>query len=412
MYFHESHSGGSDTSVNKGNEKGDSLEAERLLRSGPDSISRKTHSNPQSENRAANSFSVQSEGPDVSDVLDALPFYVLLVDDDHRILKANKAVQAQFGLEPEQIVGQYCPKVIHGLDEPWYACPLEEAVEKGASVERVAFDEASGRWIRSVVYPTRRQTRDGKGIFFHMVADVTDEKRAEEEVISSREQLRSLSAHLESVREAERTKVAREVHDELGQILTALKIDLSWLARRLSSEQALLEKVESVKQLLDTAIQTVKRISVELRPGVLDDLGLGAAIEWQGQDFEKRTEIAFEFQSGPKDIVVDRDCSTALFRILQEALTNVVRHANASRVKVSLGQEDGTTVLKIADNGRGIREIELSCATAFGLIGMRERARSLGGDLLVSGSRREGTTVVATIPPSHARCHAKDTDRR
>ena len=228
----------------------------------------------------------------VSDILEALPFYVMLIDEHHRILQANSAVLEQLGVNPEAIIGQYCPRVIHGLDKPWYACPLEEAVEKGQAVEREALDQKSGRWISSGVYPTGRFTRDGERIFFHMVSDMTDRKQAEERLSASREQLRELSLHLESVREEERTTIAREIHDELGQILTGLKIDLSWLTKRLTKEQELLvEKTKSMYELIDIAVQTVKRISTELRPGALDDLGIAAATEWQAQEFEKRTDI-------------------------------------------------------------------------------------------------------------------------
>ncbi len=340
-----------------------------------------------------------SIGVDILDILDALPFYVLLIDEHHYILHANRAVQVHTGLEPKEIVGQYCPKVIHGLDEPYYACPLEEAVEKGEAVEREAFDQASGRWINSAIYPTGRLTRDGKRIFFHMITDITDRKQAEEQLKTSREELRNLSAHLESVREEGRKHIAREIHDELGQLLTALKIDLSWLVKRMSKEQELLlEKTKSMSELVDMAIQTVQRVSTELRPGVLDDLGLVAALEWQAAEFEKRTQIKCEFSSNHEDIVLDPDRSTAIFRIFQETLTNVVRHANATRVKASLKEEAGRIVLKVRDDGKGIEKKQLSNPKASGLIGMRERARFWGGEINISGVPGKGTTIMVSLP--------------
>jgi PAS domain S-box-containing protein len=338
-------------------------------------------------------------GLDILDILDALPFYVLLIDEHHYILQANNAVKAQLGLEPKDIIGKYCPKVIHDLDGPFYGCPLEEAVEKGQAVEREAFDERSGRWISSAIYPTKGMTRDGKRIYFHMVTDITDRKEAEERLRTSREQLRSLSAYLESVREEERKNMAREIHDELGQTLTALKIDLSWLTKRSSNEQELvLEKTKSMSKLVDTAIQTVQRISAELRPGILDDLGLAAALEWQVGEFEKLTEIKCEFPSKPRDIVLDQDRSTAIFRIFRETLTNVVRHANATKVKVGLKEESGKIVLRVRDNGKGIGEKQISDPKAFGIIGMRERVRPWRGEVKISGSPGKGTTVVVSIP--------------
>ena len=167
--------------------------------------------------------------------------------------------------------------------------------------------------------------------------DITERKKAEEQLKGSTEQLRALSAHLQSVREEERTLISREIHDELGQELTGLKMDLSWLVKRLSKNQkSLISKTESMLKLVDSTIQTVRRISSELRPGVLDDLGLIAAIEWQAQDFENRTGITCDFSSSVEEIGLDRDRSTAVFRIFQETLTNVSRHAKATRVKISL----------------------------------------------------------------------------
>ena len=350
----------------------------------------------------------------VSDILDALPFYVMLIDEHHHILQANRAVQKQLGVEVKDIIGKYCPTVIHGLEEPWYACPLEEAVQKGQSVEREALDRQSGRWIRSAVYPTKKSTEDGSKIFFHTVSDITDRKQADEQLRTSREQLRALSLYLESVREEERTNLAREIHDELGSLLTGLKIDLSWLAKKTSREQELiLAKIKSMYELIDEAIQTVKRISTELRPGVLDDLGLSAAIEWAGQEFEKRTEIKPEFISRPKDIILDGDRSTAIFRIFQEALTNIVRHANATNARISLKQDGDRVILRIRDNGKGIDKKQLSDPKAFGLIGMRERAMSKGGDVKISATPGGGTTIIVSIPLKNMEnLNAEDTNCR
>jgi len=348
----------------------------------------------------------------VSDILEALPFYVMLIDEHHHILQANSAVRDQLGVEPEAIIGKYCPKIIHGVDEPWYACPLEEAVEKGQPVEREALDKGSGRWIRSAVYPIGRLTSDGSRIFFHLVSDITDRKQAEEQLKTSLEQLRQLSLHMESVREEERTNIAREIHDELGQILTSLKIDLSWLTKRLSKKQeSLIEKTKYMYELIDVAVQTVKRISTELRPGALDDLGISAAIEWQAREFERRTEIKVQFNAVPGDFVLDRDLSTSIFRIFQEALTNVVRHAGATRVRVNLRKGKDGILLRISDDGKGIKPRQITDPKAFGLIGMRERARFWGGEVKISGTPGKGTMVAVSIPLiSGDKLNAKNTN--
>jgi PAS domain S-box-containing protein len=336
---------------------------------------------------------------DLSDILEAFPFYVMLVDERHYILQANSAVRTQLGMAPGDIVGKYCPAVIHGIDKPVDNCPLEEAAAINQPVEREIIDPGSGRWIRSAIYPTGGRTADGRRIYFHMVTDITDRKQAEEQLRAANEQLRDLSRHLESVREEERTHLAREIHDELGQILTGLKIDMSWIAKRLpEGQEPLLEKTKTMNGLIDEAVQTVKRISSELRPGVLDHLGLAAAIEWQTQELEKRTEIKFEFRSSPKDVALDRGRSTAIFRICQEALTNVVRHANATRVKVTLKEEPGRVILRVRDNGKGIEKEQLADPKAFGIIGMRERARSWGGEVEISSLPGKGTIVEVRIP--------------
>ena len=351
--------------------------------------------------------------PSVSDILEALPFYVMLVDEHHHILQANGAVRAHLGVEPGDIVGGYCPKVIHGLDQPWYACPLEEAVATGQAVEREAFDEKSGRWINSAIYPLGPLTQDGSRIYFHTVNDISARKEAEEQLLASREQLRELSQFLESVREEERAKMARAIHDELGQSLTALKFDLSWLSRRFPQElEQLSERTRSMGELIDGAIQTVNRLSGELRPSILDDLGLVDAIQWQAQDFSKRTDIKTTFTSNFAEISLDQQRSTALFRICQEALTNIVRHARATRVAVGLKKVRHRVVLKISDNGVGIEESQILDPRAFGLVGMRERAGFFGGEVKVSGIPGKGTSVVVSIPlPRREDLDAESIDR-
>jgi PAS domain S-box-containing protein len=232
-----------------------------------------------------------------------------------------------------------------------------------------------------------------------LVRDITERKRAEEELKASRDQLRKLSTHLQSVREEERTSLARDIHDELGQALTALKIDLSWLTKRFSADQELLlDKAKSMSRLVDMTIQKIKGISTGLRPGLLDDFGLVAAIEWQAGEFQKLTGIRIEISPKPKDISLDRDCSTVLFRVFQELLTNVARHANATRVKVSLIEGVNKIVLKVSDNGKGIAKEQISDPRAFGLLGIRERVNFWQGEFAIIGTSGKGTTAMVRIP--------------
>lgn len=217
------------------------------------------------------------------------------------------------------------------------------------------------------------------------------------------DQLRELSAHVESVREDERTGIAREIHDELGQALTALKMDLAWIARRSAEPAAiarepLLEKIRAMSQMTDDVINQVRRISAELRPGVLDDLGLFAALEWQGQEFENRTGTTCAIHSNVGEAHFDRNLSTAVFRIFQEALTNVTRHAEAKNVDVSLERRGAWLYLVVQDDGKGITREASHRPKALGLLGMRERARRLGGSATIDAADPRGTRVSLAVP--------------
>ncbi len=233
------------------------------------------------------------------------------------------------------------------------------------------------------------------------VQDITERKIQEEKLRNSREQLRNLSDYLLTVREQERTSIAREIHDELGQALTALKMDISWLGKKYRNDNLLIEKIGAMLKLVDSTIRTVKRISSDLRPVVLDDLGLVAAVEWQAEEFQKRTGIGCEVHFEPEEVVLDKAVSTTVFRILQEALTNVIRHAEATRVKVSLVVKEGRIVLTVEDNGKGITAEQKNDPHSFGLIGIRERVLFIGGEAEIKGARDEGTVVTISIPLEH-----------
>jgi signal transduction histidine kinase len=229
-------------------------------------------------------------------------------------------------------------------------------------------------------------------------SESTDHRRTEDEFRRSTEQLRELSARLQSVREEERTRISRAIHDELGQTLTGLKMDVAWLQSHLDPQQlALLAKTQAMSGLIDTTIQMVRRISTELRPGILD-LGLVATIEWQLQEFQTRTGIESEFSSASEETALDDDGSTAVFRILQEILTNVVRHAQATRLEVTLEETATFLTLRVQDNGRGMTESEMHSPKSIGLLGMQERARLRAGEVRFHGTPGQGTTVTIRLP--------------
>jgi PAS domain S-box-containing protein len=219
------------------------------------------------------------------------------------------------------------------------------------------------------------------------------------ELKESSKQLRALAASIELAREEERTQISRDLHDQLGQALTATKFDLAWLTKQLKKLDApLAQKTKAITAQLDTLIKTVRRISTELRPGMLDDLGLAASIEWQALDFTKRTGIACEVKVRAENLSLERAKSLALFRIFQEAITNVSRHARAKKIEVELSTTPETITLQVHDDGRGIQTKEIADLSSIGLLGMKERATRLGGTFSINGVPGEGTTVTAAIP--------------
>ena len=253
-----------------------------------------------------------------------------------------------------------------------------------AHPENIQIDDQTKQWMESLS---------------NYVAALTEMKRSESELRASQEQLRDLTAHLQSAIEDQRKSIAREIHDELGQQLSLLQLELGLVDSKLRSDQKELRKqFKSMSNLIDSAVHTVQRISSDLRPTLLDNLGIGAAVEWQVKEFQKRTTIACDVVVAPPDLKLDQDRSTALFRILQEALTNVARHARATKVVVRFNVHNQEIQLSIKDNGIGIPKDRVSDSKSFGLIGMRERIYQFGGAVTVVGVPGNGTQVNVTIP--------------
>jgi PAS domain S-box-containing protein len=230
--------------------------------------------------------------------------------------------------------------------------------------------------------------------------DITDRHRAGEEIARSREELRELAAHLATVREGERTRIARELHDELGQSLTGLKLDLAWLEHTLMKEHAdhLAKRARDMVTRMDAVMYSVRRIITELRPSVLDELGLADAIEWQAQDFAVRTGVDVDIRINEASTNVQEPIASTVFRTLQEALTNVTRHAEARRVTVEFANDVGVLTLRVSDDGRGISADKLQGRHSLGLLGLRERAVACGGTVDIRGQPGQGTIVLLRIP--------------
>jgi signal transduction histidine kinase len=239
----------------------------------------------------------------------------------------------------------------------------------------------------------------GHKLLTAIVHDISQRARAEGEIRRANDELRGLSLGMLEVREAERTRIARELHDELGQILTALKMDVELFRAKIPHDRAdLAEHATSMNRLLDSTVATTRRISSDLRPLVLDDLGLGAAAEWLLEGLAQRAGIAFELKIDPSCAELGEPHASTLFRVMQESLTNVARHARATRVTVRLAREGGDAVLTIADNGVGMNADARAKPGSFGLRGIRERVLLLGGVLSIAGDPSGGTTVSVRLP--------------
>jgi len=240
-------------------------------------------------------------------------------------------------------------------------------------------------------------------------AEIADRERVEQQLKASLDKLRALAARLQKVREEERTSIAREIHDELGQACTAIKMDLALISRKTTKRQEQLRsKIESTVHLVDDMIVTLRKIASELRPRTLDDLGLTAALEWHAQEFESRTGIRCRLIVPQERLNLDTERSTAIYRIFQESLTNVARHAQATRVEARLERDVDELIFQVHDNGRGFDPEEAKARKSLGLIGMQERALLLKGELKIAGAPGAGTTMTLRIPLSPLAARKQD----
>jgi len=332
-----------------------------------------------------------------------------------RYLYVNHQVDKVLGYSVEDFVGME-PVCITDLAHPDDGYIVRERAEKLATAEDgeifetcVRLKGARGKWLwiqsRDTVFT---RTADGRPEqIIGMAQDVTASKKSQEALEQSREQLRALSVRLQQVREQERVAIAREVHDELGQMLTALNMEISRMRNHVTRSEGaedpeVAERLSSMESLIDSMLHTVRRISAELRPPLLDEFGLEAAIQWQAREFQKRYGLRCEVRvKGVNG--VDPQLSNAVIRIIQETLTNVARHAKASKVHVQMRQTADLLLLVVKDNGRGITKGEQSAS--LGLLGMRERAHLFGGEVEIEGVAGGGTTVTLRVPVATVTTH-------
>jgi PAS domain S-box-containing protein len=333
-------------------------------------------------------------------ILEAIPHAVIGLQD-RRIIFVNNGVKAVFGWTSDELIGQ-TTRLLYRTEKDFVriAGQLYSILEKH-SIASMEFPclRKDGTEIECMISAARigKQLKERRVVITY--ENITDRKRAASELELSRHQLRQLSAHLQSIREKERTRIARELHEELGQLLTALNTDIVLLKNKIpEGQKTLSERAESMSSLVELTMQTVKRIYMGLRPGMLDHLGLTAAISWQAEEFSRRTGIACNVSFNPEDMVIEPDLTTTIFRIFQETLTNVQRHAKATKVTVRLKATDMHLEFMVKDNGKGIAEEHLRKPDSFGLLGIKERVYHWGGKEAIVGKLGKGTTLTISIP--------------
>ncbi len=369
-------------------------------------------------------------------LMDNVSEAVIATDDKYYITDWNKFAEELYGWRNQEVIGKLATEVLKTVfpqdNRPEIVAEYEN---KGYWKGELIHHDKSGQPLNVKV--TSSAIKNGDQLvtgLLMVVQDITAQKQMEQELRSlnndleeqvriktaelvafyerftnerkiaeiqlqqSHDELRQLASHLQNVREEEQTRIAREIHDQLGQEMTGLKMDVAWLKKATAPDQvAFLKKLQEMSDLLDISIQSVRKIASNLRPSILDDFGLEAALQWQSNEFEKRFSIPVKLETNGNEPAIPPDTATGLFRLFQESLTNVARHANASQVKASLDINGDKIMMKISDNGKGF-DVSKPRTKSLGLLGMKERTLMLKGKLDIESKPGEGTSVTITVP--------------
>ncbi|MDP4264142.1 MAG: PAS domain-containing protein [Bacteroidota bacterium] len=318
----------------------------------------------------------------------------IALDKNFRYTYANKKVGELTHRDPASLIGKNVwEEFPEAVGSETYRAFLQAMTEQ-RYICNTDYFESLDLWQENHIYPSP----EGLSVF---IRDISQRKKAEMELEQTNERLRQLSAHLERIREEEQKRIAREVHDELGQQITGLKMDVSWVRKKLASREEpnrVEERLDQMNGLLDSAVITVRKIASELRPSILDDFGLVTALHWQGDEFAKRYSIPVHFNTAIQQLDVSSSITMGLFRVYQESLTNVARHSGADRVSSSLEIVSGEIVLTVTDNGKGFDTARISQGRTLGLLGMKERILMMSGKLVIRSAPGKGTTIVISVP--------------
>ncbi len=334
---------------------------------------------------------------------------IITVDESQHVVLFNAAAERIFQCSAAEAVGGPLDRFIPERFRAAHRAHVERFDARGVTMRRMGSDmvlyglRADGEEF-PIEASISRVTVDGKKLFTVVLRDISARVKAAEEIERSQRQLRDLYQQMHEVREAERMRIARELHDELAQWLTALKMDVSWLAGRLpAADDRMQEKVERMKRLVDSTVTSVRRIAYDLRPAMLDDLGLVPAIEHLLHEFSQRTGIVVGLDASADGVEFREPLTTSVYRMVQEALTNVARHARATEVRVAIRVEGDDLIVSACDNGIGFGAAKLHGGKSLGILGIKERARTLGGGADIYSPRKGGTVVEVKVPVSQYR---------
>ncbi|MEX2240447.1 MAG: PAS domain-containing sensor histidine kinase [Burkholderiales bacterium] len=339
-------------------------------------------------------------------IVDSAMDAILTVDAAQNVVLFNRAAEQMFGVRRDDALGSPLDRFIPQRFRGAHRAHVEKFGHTGVTSRRMG-DQTTLWALRAdgsefpIEASISQAGEPGSRFFTVILRDITLRKQNEDTMLRQQQELRELSARVLEAREEEKTRIARELHDELGQLLTALKMDLAWLRERLpETGPELAARADGMSALLDRTVSSSRRIAADLRPLMLDDLGLAEAAQWLVEDFAKRSAIRVEMQA-PEDLALEalsKGAATALYRALQESLTNIARHSGAKSAWIVLAQDNGTLHLEIEDDGRGIAAEDLAKASSLGLKGMRERIAYYGGSLEVARAPRGGTRLRVRMP--------------
>ena len=349
---------------------------------------------------------VQASEAQLEAIVDSAMDAIITVDREQRIVLFNRAAEQVFRCRREDALASSLDRFIPQRFRMAHRGHIEHFGRTGVTSRRMG--DVTTLWaVRAdgeefpIEASISQAGEGGQHLFTVILRDITLRKRSEDELKRQQEELRELSARVLEAREEEKTLIARELHDELGQLLTALKMDLAWLRERLAGDPETASKAAEMGAMLDQTVSATRRISADLRPLMLDDLGLADASAWLVDDFAKRSGIRCEYRQAGDGALdnIAKPIATALYRALQESLTNIGRHASAKHAWVALGMEGGMVSLEVEDDGRGIDAADIAKSRSLGLKGMRERVTYFGGSFEVARAARGGTRVRVRVPP-------------